>query len=74
MLDIPSFTTETLKDLPFTSKAVEQLEQEAIMKGEFEDKIDSIKSVISMRFGVLPEKLKKYVIPNKRHRDTKCYI
>jgi len=33
MLEIPPFTIEELKDLPFTAKAVEQLEQEAILKG-----------------------------------------
>jgi hypothetical protein len=36
MLEIPPFTIEELKDLPFTAKAVEQLEQEAIIKGELE--------------------------------------
>jgi flagellar biosynthesis/type III secretory pathway protein FliH len=33
MLEIPPFTIEELKDLPFTAKAVEQLEQEATLKG-----------------------------------------
>jgi hypothetical protein len=33
MLDIPPFTIEELKDLPFTAKAIEQLEQEATLKG-----------------------------------------
>jgi len=33
MLEIPPFTIEELKDIPFTAKAVEQLEQEAILKG-----------------------------------------
>ena len=33
MLEIPPFTIEELKDLPFTAKAIEQLEQEATLKG-----------------------------------------
>ena len=33
MLEIPPFTIEELKDLPFIAKAIEQLEQEAILKG-----------------------------------------
>jgi len=33
MLEIPPFTIEELKDIPFTAKAVEQLEQEATLKG-----------------------------------------
>ena len=32
MLEIPPFTIEELKDLPFTAKAVEQLEQEVALK------------------------------------------
>ena len=36
MLEIPPFTIEELKDLPFIAKAIEQLEQEAILKGKKE--------------------------------------
>jgi len=36
MLEIPPFTIEELKDLPFTEKTVEQLEQKSIMKGKLE--------------------------------------
>ena len=36
MLEIPPFTIEELKDLPFTAKAIEQLEQEATLKGKQE--------------------------------------
>ena len=34
MLEIPSFTIEELKDLPFTAKAVEQLEQDGLIKAK----------------------------------------
>ena len=69
MLEIPPFTIEELKDLPFTAKAIEQLEQEAILKGLekgkqeglqeglVKAKKDDIKSVILIKFGVLPKEL-----------------
>ena len=34
MLEIPPFTIEELKDLPFTAKALEQLEQEGLIKAK----------------------------------------
>jgi len=34
MLEIPPFTIEELKDLPFTAKAVEQLEQDGLIKAK----------------------------------------
>jgi len=65
MLEIPPFTIEELKDLPFTAKAVEQLEQEAILKGlekgSLKTKKDDIKSVILIKFGVLPKELEEKI-------------
>ena len=61
MLEIPPFTIEELKDLPFTAKAVEQLEQEAILKGSLKAKKDDIKSVILIKFGVLPKELEEKI-------------
>ena len=85
MLEIPPFTIEELKDLPFTAKAIEQLEQEAILKGKKEGlqeglekgkqeglqeglqkgslktKKDDIKSVILIKFGVLPKELEEKI-------------
>ena len=43
--------------LPFTAKAVEQLEQEATLK----TKKDDIKSVILIKFGVLPKELEEKI-------------
>jgi hypothetical protein len=57
MLEIPPFTIEELKDLPFTAKAVEQLEQEATLK----TKKDDIKSVILIKFGVIPKELEEKI-------------
>jgi len=73
MLEIPPFTIEELKDLPFTAKAIEQLEQEAILKGLekgkqeglqeglVKAKKDDIKSVILIKFGVLPKELEEKI-------------
>jgi len=69
MLEIPPFTIEELKDLPFTAKAIEQLEQEATLKGKKEGlqegltkaKRDYVKSAILMKFGVLPKELKEKI-------------
>ena len=75
MLEIPPFTIEELKDLPFTAKAIEQLEQEAILKGKKEGlqegltkaKRDYVKSAILMKFGVfmkfgvLPKELEEKI-------------
>ena len=61
MLEIPPFTIEELKDLPFTAKAIEQLEQEAILKGLAQAKKDDIKSAIIMRFMVLPKELEEKI-------------
>ena len=73
MLEIPPFTIEELKDLPFTAKAVEQLEQEATLKGKKEGlqkglqkgslkaKKDAIKSAILIKFGVLPKELEEKI-------------
>jgi hypothetical protein len=77
MLEIPPFTIEELKDLPFIAKAIEQLEQEAILKGKKEGlqeglekgkqegslktKKDDIKSVILIKFGVLPKELEEKI-------------
>jgi hypothetical protein len=97
MLEIPPFTIEELKDLPFIAKAIEQLEQEAILKGlekgkqegrqeglqeglqkgkqeglreglekgkqegSLKTKKDDIKSVILIKFGVLPKELEEKI-------------
>ena len=73
MLEIPPFTIEELKDLPFTAKAIEQLEQEATLKGLqkgkqeglqeglVKAKKDDIKSVILIKFGVLPKELEEKI-------------
>jgi flagellar biosynthesis/type III secretory pathway protein FliH len=69
MLEIPPFTIEELKDLPFTAKAVEQLEQEATLKGKKEGlqegvtkaKRDYVKSAILMKFEVLPKELEEKI-------------
>jgi len=69
MLEIPPFTIEELKDLPFTAKAVEQLEQEATLKGKQEGlekgslkaKRDYVKSAILIKFGVLPKELEEKI-------------
>ena len=69
MLEIPPFTIEELKDLPFTAKAIEQLEQEAILKGLEKGKQEGlikakkydIKSVILIKFGVLPKELEEKI-------------
>jgi len=73
MLEIPPFTIEELKDLPFTAKAIEQLEQEATLKGLekgkqeglqeglVQAKKDDIKSVILIKFGVLPKELEEKI-------------
>jgi len=81
MLEIPPFTIEELKDLPFIAKAIEQLEQEAtlkglekgkqeglqeglqkgLQKGLIKAKKDDIKSVILIKFGVLPKELEEKI-------------
>ncbi|ACG58229.1 hypothetical protein HY04AAS1_1547 [Hydrogenobaculum sp. Y04AAS1] len=65
MLEIPPFTIEELKDLPFTAKAVEQLEQEATLKGKQEGlvqaKKDDVKSAILIKFKVLPRELEEKI-------------
>jgi len=61
MLEIAPLTIEELKDLPFTAKAIEQLEQEATLKGSLKAKKDDIKSVILIKFGVLPKELEEKI-------------
>jgi flagellar biosynthesis/type III secretory pathway protein FliH len=69
MLEIPPFTIEELKDLPFTAKAIEQLEQEATLKGLekgkqeglVQAKKDAVKSAILIKFGVLPKELEEKI-------------
>jgi flagellar biosynthesis/type III secretory pathway protein FliH len=73
MLEIPPFTIEELKDLPFTAKAIEQLEQEAILKGLekgkqeglqeglVKAKKDDVKSAILIKFKVLPKELEEKI-------------
>ena len=61
MLEIPPFTIEELKDIPFTAKAVEQLEQEAILKGSLKAKKDDVKSAILVKFKVLPKELEEKI-------------
>ena len=61
MLEIPPFTIEELKDLPFTAKAIEQLEQEATLKGLIKAKKDAIKSAVLMKFGALPKELEEKI-------------
>jgi hypothetical protein len=69
MLEIPPFTIEELKDLPFTAKAVEQLEQEVALKslekgkqeGLVKAKRDYVKSSILIKFGVLPKELEEKI-------------
>jgi hypothetical protein len=69
MLEIPPFTIEELKDLPFTAKAVEQLEQEVALKslekgkqeGALKAKKDAIKSAMLIKFGVLPKELEEKI-------------
>ena len=65
MLEIPPFTIEELKDLPFTAKALEQLEQEAtlkgLQKGFTKAKKDDIKSAILIKFEVLPKEVEEKI-------------
>jgi len=70
MLEIPPFTIEELKDLPFTAKAVEQLEKEAFLKGfqeglekakSIKSRRESIKSAILVKFKVLPKELEEKI-------------
>jgi len=65
MLEIPPFTIEELKDLPFTAKAIEQLEQEAILKGLekglIKAKKDAIKSAVLIKFGLLSKELEEKI-------------
>jgi hypothetical protein len=65
MLEIPPFTIEELKDLPFTAKAIEQLEQEATLKGlekgSLKTKKDDVKSAILIKFGLLPKELEEKI-------------
>ena len=69
MLEIPPFTIEELKDLPFTAKAIEQLEQEATLKGlekgkqegSLKTKKDDVKSAILIKFKVLPKELEEKI-------------
>ena len=73
MLEIQPFTIEELKDLPFTAKAIEQLEQEAtlkglekglqegLQKGLIKAKKDDVKSAILIKFKVLPKELEEKI-------------
>jgi len=69
MLEIAPLTIEELRKSPFTAKAIEQLEQEATLKGLqkgkqeglVQAKKDDIKSVILMKFGVLPKELEEKI-------------
>jgi hypothetical protein len=70
MLEIPPFTIEELKDLPFTAKAIEQLEKEAFLKGfqegleqarSIKSRRESIKSAILIKFKVLPKELEEKI-------------
>jgi len=68
-INILTPTIEELKDLPFTAKAIEQLEKEAFLKGFQEGlekglikaKKDAIKSAILIKFGVLPKELEEKI-------------
>jgi len=61
MLEIAPLTIEELRKSPFTAKTVEQLEQEATLKGKQEGLIkakkDDVKSAILIKFKVLPKEL-----------------
>ena len=57
----PPFTIEELKDLPFTAKAIEQLEQEATLKALAQTKKDDVKSAILIKFKVLPKELEEKI-------------
>ena len=61
MLEIAPLTIEELRKSPFTAKTVEQLEQEATLKGSLKAKKDDIKSVILIKFGVLPKELEEKI-------------
>ena len=81
MLEIAPLTIEELRKSPFTAKTVEQLEQEAtlkglekgkqeglqeglqkgLQKGLIKAKKDDIKSVILIKFGVLPKELEEKI-------------
>jgi len=70
MLEIPPLTIEDLRKSPFTAKAIEQLEKEAFLKGfqegleqarSIKSRRESIKSVILIKFGVLPKELEEKI-------------
>jgi len=77
MLEIAPLTIEELRKSPFTAKTVEQLEQEATLKGLekglqkgkqeglqeglVKAKRDYVKSAILMKFGVLPKELEEKI-------------
>jgi len=69
MLEIAPLTTEDLRKSPFTAKAIEQLEREVALKslekgkqeGSLKTKKDDIKSVILIKFGVLPKELEEKI-------------
>ena len=65
MLEIAPLTIEELRKSPFTAKTVEQLEQEATLKGlekgSLKTKKDDVKSAILMKFGVLPKELEEKI-------------
>jgi len=69
MLEIPPLTIEELRKSPFTAKTVEQLEQEATLKGLekgkqeglVQSRRDYIKSSILIKFGVLPKELEEKI-------------
>ena len=73
MLELPPLTIEDLRKSPFTAKTVEQLEQEVALKslekgkqeglqeGLIKAKKDAIKSVILIKFGVLPKELEEKI-------------
>jgi hypothetical protein len=61
MLEIAPLTIEELRKSPFTAKTVEQLEQEANLKGSLKAKRDYVKSAILMKFGVLPKELEEKI-------------
>jgi len=69
MLEIAPLTIEELRKSPFTAKTVEQLEQEATLKGLYKGKQeatlktkkDDIKSVILIKFGVLPKEVEEKI-------------
>jgi hypothetical protein len=69
MLEIAPLTIEELRKSPFTAKTVEQLEQEATLKGLekgkqeglVQAKKDDVKSAILIKFKVLPKELEEKI-------------